>query len=168
MTYVMRCLSKKNHQGVYTLIIRSAQSCRIRVGGRVLVFLEGGLYLYTGSALGRGATSLEGRISRHLGRRKRNFWHIDRILSSNSVRIVSVVSANTTSKMECKVNTALQKNSDIEVLARGVGSSDCRCESHFLWARCTSGVLRRKVRSSYIRLGLCPRMLEDHSISPAD
>ena len=134
----------------------------------MLVFLKGGLYLYTGSALGRGPTSLEGRISRHLGRRKRSFWHIDRILSSNFVRVVSVVFANTTSKMECKVNTALLKESGIGVLARGVGSSDCRCESHFLWARCTSAVLRRKVRSCYIRLGLRPHTLEDHSIGPAD
>ena len=154
-------------RGVYTLIIRSAQSRRIRVGGHVLVFKKG-LYLYTGSALGRGPTSLEGRISRHLGRRKRSFWHIDRVLSSSSVRVVSVVFANTTSKMECKVNTALLKESGIEVLARGVGSSDCRCESHFLIARCSTGVLPRKVRSCYIRLGLRPHTLQDHTLGPSD
>ena len=154
-------------RGVYTLIIRSAQSRRIRVGGRVLVFKKG-LYLYTGSALGRGPTSLERRISRHLGRRKRNFWHIDRVLSSSSLRVVSVVFANTTSKMECKVNTALLKESGIRVLARGIGSSDCRCESHFLTARCTSVVLQRRVRSCYIELGLRPRTLEDHTLGLAD
>jgi Uri superfamily endonuclease len=156
-------------RGVYTLIIRSVQSRGIKVGGRLPVFLERGLYLYTGSALGRGSTSLEGRISRHLSRKKKNFWHIDRILLSNSVRVVSIVFAKTTSKMECRVNTALLKESGTEVPARGIGSSDCRCESHFLMARYTSGVLRGKVRLCYIRLGLRPRMLEDHrTVGPAD
>jgi Uri superfamily endonuclease len=161
--------NQKNQRGVYTLIIRSAQAGRIEVGGRPLVLLERGLYLYTGSALGRGSTSLEGRISRHLSRKKRNFWHIDRVLSSSSVRVVSVVFAKTTSKMECRVNTALLKEPRIGVVARGVGSSDCRCESHFLMARCTLRVLRCKVRLCYVRLGLRPRIVEDQrTVGPGD
>jgi Uri superfamily endonuclease len=148
-------------RGVYTLIIRSAQPRRIEIGGRPLVFLERGLHLYTGSALGRGSTSLEGRISRHLSREKKNFWHIDWVLSSSPVSVVSVIFAKTTSKMECRVNTSLLKEPRIRVLARGVGSSDCNCESHLLMARCTSRVLRRKVRLCYVRLGLRPSIVED-------
>jgi Uri superfamily endonuclease len=158
-------LTKKNHRGVYTLIIRSAKPRRTKVGGRLLVFLKRGLYLYTGSALGRGSTSLEGRISRHLSRKKKSFWHIDWVLSSNSVRVITVIFAKTKSKMECRVNTALLKESGTEVPTRGVGSSDCRCKSHFLLARRTSGVLRRKVRLCYARLGLRPRMFQDGRIA---
>jgi Uri superfamily endonuclease len=149
-------------RGVYTLIIRSCKPRRITVGRHLSVFLERGLYLYTGSALGRGSTSLEGRISRHLSREKKHFWHIDRILSSDSARVVSVIFASTTSRMECKVNTALLKDSGIGVPMRGVGSTDCRCEAHFLMARCTLGLLRQKVRLCYTGLGVRPRMLEDH------
>lgn len=150
----------KNHQGVYTLIIRLPAPCRIAVGRHLAVLFKRGLYLYTGSALGRGSTSLEGRIGRHLSRHKNDFWHIDRILSSDSRSVVSVVFAKTTSKAECRVNAALLMDPEIEVLAKGIGSSDCKCESHFLAAGCTLSVLRRKVRLCYTSLSLHPRTLK--------
>jgi len=152
-------------RGVYTLIIRSSKPRRIRVGRCLSVFLERGLYLYTGSALGRGSASLEGRISRHLIQEKKHFWHIDRILSSDCTRVASVIFASTTSRVECKINTALLKDFHIGVPMRGVGSTDCRCEAHFLIARYTLGVLRQKVRSCYTKLGVRPRMLEDHRMA---
>jgi Uri superfamily endonuclease len=151
----------KNHHGVYTLIIRSSQPCRITVGRCLSISLERSLYIYTGSAVGRGSTSLEGRITRHLRQEKKRFWHIDRILSSGSARVASVVFAETARKMECKTNTALLKDSCIVVPVRGVGSTDCKCESHFLMTRYTLGVLRQKVRLCYAKLGLRPRVLED-------
>jgi len=150
----------KNHQGVYTLIIRLAAPCRIAVGRHLAVLFKRGLYLYTGSALGRGSTSLEGRISRHLSRHKNDFWHIDRILSSDSTYVVSVILAKTTSKAECKVNRALLMGPNVRVLTKGIGCSDCKCESHFLAAAGTLSVLRRKVRLCYTSLGLRPRTLK--------
>jgi len=149
-------------RGVYTLIIRSTERRKVPVGKHLSVSFQRGLYLYTGSALGQGSSSLEGRIGRHLSREKKNFWHIDRVLSSDSAHVVSVIFAKTPSKAECKVNTALLRDSGIDALAKGIGSSDCRCESHFLMAKCTLGVLRQKVRSSYTGLGLRPHELEDH------
>jgi Uri superfamily endonuclease len=147
-------------RGVYTLIIRCSRPSKITVGRHLTVLLKRDLYLYSGSALGRGSTSLEGRISRHLTRDKTHFWHIDRILSSDSTRVVSVVFAKTTSKMECKLNGALLKCSGIRVIMRGVGSTDCGCESHFLITKDKLDVLRQRVRSCYTGLGLCPRTLE--------
>jgi endonuclease-3 len=152
-------------RGVYTLIIRSSRPRRIRVGRHLSVFLERGLYLYTGSALGRGSASLEGRISRHLVREKKRFWHIDRILSSDSMRVVSVIFASTTSRIECKINTALLKDVGIGVPMRGVGSTDCGCKAHFLMTRYKLGILRQKVRFCHTRLGLRPRTLEDHRMA---
>ncbi len=156
-----RSTTHKNHQGVYTLIIRSTDRRRIRVGRHLSVSLERGLYLYTGSGQGRGSTSLEGRIGRHLSQEKKNFWHIDRILSSDSVHVVSLIFARTTRKAECRVNAALLKDPDIAVLAKGVGSSDCKCESHFLIAKCELSVLREKVRRRYVRLDLRPHVPRD-------
>jgi endonuclease-3 len=148
-------------RGIYTLIIRSYQPRRIRVGRCLSVSLERGLYIYTGSAVGRGSTSLEGRISRHLRQEKKRFWHIDWILSSGSARVLSVVFAKTARKMECKTNLEFLKDSCIVVPVRGIGSADCRCESHFLMTRYTLGVLRQKVRLCYAKLGLRPRVFED-------
>jgi len=147
-------------RGIYTLIIRCSRPARIKVGRHLTLRLRRGWYLYSGSALGRGSTSLEWRISRHLTQEKKHFWHIDRILSSDSTRVVSVIFAKTTSKMECKLNAALLKDPGIRVPGRWVGSTDCRCESHFLTTRDTLDVLRQKVRLCYTRLGLRPRTLE--------
>jgi len=148
-------------RGIYTLIIRLTAPRRIAVGRHLSISFKRGLYLYTGSALGRSSASLEGRISRHLSREKDDFWHIDRILSSNSGEVVSVIFAETTSKAECKMNRALLTVPDIGVLAKGIGSSDCKCESHFLIARCRLGALRREVGSCYASLRLRPRVLKD-------
>jgi Uri superfamily endonuclease len=155
----------KNQQGVYTLVIRCSRRSRITVGRHLTLLLRRGWYLYSGSALGRGSTSLEGRIGRHLTREKKHFWHIDRILSSDSTRVVLVVFAKTRSKMECKLNAALLSDSGIRVPVRGVGSTDCRCESHFLMTRDSLRVLRQRVRSCYARLGLRPRTLEGPRIA---
>jgi Uri superfamily endonuclease len=152
-------------RGVYTLIICCSRRSRIIVGRHLTLLLRRGWYLYSGSALGRGSTSLEGRISRHLTREKKHFWHIDRILSSDSTCVVLVVFAKTTSKMECKLNAALLKDSGIRVPVGGVGSADCRCESHFLMTRDSLGVLRQKVRLCYTRLGLRPHSLEGPRIA---
>jgi Uri superfamily endonuclease len=161
----MKDSTYKNHRGVYTLVIRCSRPSRITVGRHLTLLLRRGWYLYSGSALGRGSTSLEGRVSRHLTQEKKHFWHIDRILSSDSTRVVLVVFAKTTGRMECQLNAALLKDSGIRVPVRGVGSTDCKCESHFLTTRDTLGVLGRRVRSCYTRLGLRPHTLEGPRIA---
>jgi Uri superfamily endonuclease len=153
--------AERNYQGAYTLIIRSGRPHRITVGRHLSIVLERGLYLYTGSALGRGSTSLEWRLSRHLSRDKKNFWHIDRILASDSAYLVSAIVARTKSRVECRVNTALLGDPSIRVLLKGIGSSDCKCESHFLMARCELDALQRKVRSCYASLGFRPHVFKD-------
>jgi len=153
--------AERNQQGAYTLIIRSSQPRRITVGRHLSVVLERGLYLYTGSALGRGSTSLEWRLSRHLSREKKNLWHIDRILASDSTCLVSAIVASTKSRIECRVNTVLLRDPSIRVMLKGIGSSDCKCESHFLMARCGLDALQRKVRSCYAGLGFRPHVFKD-------
>jgi Uri superfamily endonuclease len=156
-------------RGVYTLIIRLARPCKASILKHAPVVVDRGLYLYTGSASGRGSTSLEGRIRRHLKREKKEFWHVDRILACKSAHVVSVVYAVTTSKSECRVNAALLKDTNIRAPFKGLGSSDCRCESHFLEARGSLPSLRQKVRSCYAGLGLRPQVVRTlragHSIS---
>jgi len=151
-------------KGVYTLIIRFFHPRRTRLGKNGSVVLGSGLYLYTGSALGRGSISLEARIQRHLRRKKREFWHIDRILACESARVVSVVFAETASRAECRVNVGLLQDPRIGILRGGIGSSDCRCESHFLVANESLRSLERRVGSRYMRLGLKPRVMRKPSV----
>lgn len=147
-------------RGVYTLIIRFPRPCKAGIRKHMPVVVDRGLYLYTGSASGRGSTSLEGRIRRHLRREKKEFWHVDRILAYESAHVVSVIYAVTTSKAECRVNAALLKHTNILAPFKGLGSSDCRCESHFLEARESLRSLRQGVRSCYTALRLRPRVLK--------
>lgn len=143
-------------KGVYTLIIRFASPCRTSLAEQGSILLGRGLYLYTGSAQGRGSTSLRRRVQRHLGHKKKQFWHIDRILACESARVISVVFAETRGKLECRVNAGLLRDSRVGIVGIGIGSSDCRCKSHFLAAKPSLLLLTRIVKSSYVRLGLRP------------
>lgn len=156
-------------RGVYTLIIRFLRPCKATIRKHMPVVVDRGLYFYTGSGSGRGSTSLEGRIGRHLRREKKEFWHVDRILACKSAHVVSVVYAVRTKKAECRVNAALLEHTNVRAPFKGIGSSDCRCESHFLEARGSLRLLRQKVRACYSALGFRPRVLNTprggHSIS---
>ena len=151
--------TKLGLKGVYTLIIRFAQPCKTSIRNHGSVVIGRGLYVYTGSALGAGSSSLEARIGRHLRRRKKKFWHIDRILACKSARVVSVVFAETICKMECEVNASLLRDSHMSVLFARVGSSDCRCSSHFLLAKQSLLSVRRRVRAHYREQGLAPQVV---------
>jgi len=116
--------------------------------------LPKGYYIYTGSALGRGSTSLEKRLERHLRVNKKVFWHIDRLLAGAG-KVVKMVYAKTTAKMECEVNKkvlSLLQAKQIE----GFGSSDCRCGciGHLLYLTNNPENLDELLRRAYCELGL--------------
>ena len=122
-------------RGTYTLIIFLPVERRVKVGKLGAFWLRKGYYLYTGSALGKGALSLEGRVARHLQRSKRTRWHIDYLLSLDDILVKAVVTAETESRMECEINRYLKESMGAEVPILGFGSSDCRggCGSHLLF-----------------------------------
>lgn len=152
--------AKKCHRGVYTLVIFFRHLRTIRIRKHVSIVLEPGLYLYTGSALGYGSTSLEARIRRHCVRQKTKFWHIDRILACRTSQIVAVLFAETSRKAECGLNKALLECRNFSIVAKGIGSSDCRCNSHFLAAKGTLRSVQQTARSCYAKMGLRPCILE--------
>lgn len=152
---------KKYHRGVYNLIIRFNRECAVRKVRGAVLLLEPGLYIYTGSARGSGSTSLEQRVRRHLTRDKKQFWHIDRILHCRSAEVVAVVFAETRRDAECSVNAALTEDPHISTLGKWIGSSDCRCRSHFLIAKGSLRPLIFRVRHAYERVGLNPHVLKD-------
>jgi len=122
-------------KGVYTLVIFLSKETRLNVGKLGMQKFPKGYYAYTGSALGKGATSLKRRVSRHLRKRKRNLWHIDFLLANENATVTAVVAAETNKKLECKMNHYIKMEGGAKFPVKGFGSSDCKenCESHLLY-----------------------------------
>ncbi len=142
-------------KGIYTLLIHVPTEREVEIGSLGVKRLKDGYYLYTGSALGKGALSLRGRIRRHMGERKRLRWHIDYLLSEGDVKVIGVIAAETDERLECKINQALKAGMKTAIPIPGFGSSDCRagCESHLLYLEWMSGdvdPLLRRVVEVYI------------------
>jgi len=106
----------------------------VRVGKLGRYSLDRGLYLYTGSARGRGSSSLEGRIKRHLSGRKKAFWHIDYLLSANRATVLDVVYSSDRTISECNVNRDISSKINGSIIIGHFGSSDCHCLTHLLRA----------------------------------
>ncbi len=146
-------------RGVYTLVIRVEAPMEFRAGRLGKTRLEPGFYLYTGSGLGKGALGLRGRVKRHLGARKRTFWHIDYLLGQPQASVAAVVASPSLNKEECRVNRALMGALRAEAPVKGFGSSDCRsgCPAHLLYVGLDDPTGR--VAAAYAGLGLRPVVL---------
>ena len=120
-------------KGIYTIVMRLKNNVKCKVGSLGSVRFAGGVYVYTGSARGKGSVSIRGRIERHLGRRSRSFWHIDYLLATNGCNIQAFIYSETTRDLECEVNRRIQEMTHAAFAVRGFGSSDCACLSHLLY-----------------------------------
>jgi len=122
-------------KGIYTLIISLSKETRLNVGKLGTQKFPKGYYTYIGSALGKGATSLKRRVSRHLQKGKRNLWHIDFLLANENATVTAVVAAQTNKKLECNMNSYMKREGKAKIPVKGFGSSDCKknCESHLLF-----------------------------------
>ncbi len=125
-------------KGSYVLLMRLESPCRIAVGGLGPVDFERGHYAYVGSALG----SLEKRIERHLGSRKRIHWHIDYLLEK--AHVDEVFSVESPLRLECRIAKRLA--SKLESV-KGFGCSDCRCRSHLFYSE-DRDALKNSVKES--------------------
>ena len=133
-------------EGTYTLAILVALEMRIDVGALGTRDFPKGYYAYTGTAFGKNAQSLAGRILRHLRTDdKKKRWHIDYLLTADNVKVVSVVASCTGKKMECEINQYLGDRLQAAIPVRGFGSSDCRkeCGSHLLYLGLDENVAER-------------------------
>ncbi len=131
---MMKQSFKLPEKGVYTLIISISKETEIEVGKLGKKRFLKGYYTYTGSALGKGS-NLRKRVLRHLGKKKRKFWHIDFLLSSKESSINAVIAAPTNIKKECQINLLIRKKLKPNILVKGFGSSDCKsgCRAHLLY-----------------------------------
>lgn len=116
--------------GAYLILITISDSMLIQIGGLGMNRFERGLYAYIGSARGRGAQSIEGRLRRHFQAWRKPFWHIDYLLNSKRADCMTAISASSERSVECSLNKAV-----LNLALRAIpyfGSSDCRkgCGSH--------------------------------------
>ena len=146
--------------GIYSLVVFLSKEIRLKVGKLGHQKFLAGYYAYTGSALGIGASNLKQRISRHLKKKKRNFWHIDFLLANEEATLTTVVAAQTHQELECKLNSFLKTEEKAKIPAKGFGASDCKknCESHLLFFPYITeeSVLVQKIVRGYEVLGLTP------------
>ena len=127
-------ISELSTSGIYTLLLFLSKQVTLDIGKLGKQRFPMGYYTYTGSALGKGASSLKHRIARHLRKEKRKFWHIDYLLADENVSVEAVIVAETNENMECKTNQHIKTIMGAKVPVKGFGASDCRknCESHLL------------------------------------
>jgi len=109
----------------YVLVIEKRHSSAVRVHKRS-IFMEEGLYLYVGSAK-RG---LHQRLARHVKKRKNRFWHIDYITCRRDVAVQAIYLSV---HAECETLSTVSQFGTL--FGRKLGSSDCKCSSHFVHVR---------------------------------
>jgi len=66
----MTSTEKLPTKGIYTLIVFLSSEAQLKVGKLGTHTFPAGYYTYTGSALGKGASSLKQRVTRHLKKTK--------------------------------------------------------------------------------------------------
>ncbi|MBF0194710.1 MAG: GIY-YIG nuclease family protein [Magnetococcales bacterium] len=113
----------------YALLIKYTKSQHVKVGAKGYIDIKAGSYLYIGSA----KKSWEKRVGRHLKKEKKLRWHIDYLLSTKSTSIEEVwINQNS---CECETAKAIADLKNSAVVAKKIGSSDCRCPTHFFYIK---------------------------------
>lgn len=134
--------------GCYCLVFANAAAV-LEVGSLGPIAFRAGYHIYIGSALGPGGLS---RVGRHVRlkrcRDRRPHWHVDRLLLDPRFRLSAVVTAGTSTRLECALARALGGDA-----VPGFGSSDCRCGSHLVFR---PGNPVDEVVASFNAVGLSP------------
>ena len=142
--------------GTYTIVLACERPMRVRFGrlGRVKVKI--GYYLYTGSALGLGAVSLEGRLTRHSRSFKKKRWHVDYLTARQGCKLKGAVYLVSNERFECKINRAIRKKLNTQVILQHLGASDCKCEAHLVRVNETLSKIRllNRIKQTYSRFGV--------------
>ena len=73
-------------------------------------------------------SGLRKRVQRHLGTKKKLFWHIDYLLEH--AEVIEVLQVESPKKLECDLATRLSKK--LRSVPR-FGCSDCKCPSHLFY-----------------------------------
>ena len=121
-------------KGTYSLVIETTKPIRVRFGRLGSARVAAGYYVYTGSALGKGALSLERRLGRHIRRAKKVHWHVDYLTARDECVVRAGAFVKSRRRLECLVNERIGKSVGVRILHPRLGATDCRCQSHLMRA----------------------------------
>lgn len=113
----------KKIRGIYVLLISVKRDILIGVGALGKIKFAQGTYAYVGSA----QNGIKKRVTRHLKKGKRKFWHIDHLLEQEDNSVEEIFYQKAPKKKECRMAEALSKLGEP---IKGFGCSDCSCISH--------------------------------------
>jgi len=156
-------------KGAYVLIIEVIRRVSFKLASLGLVAFEPGIWVYVGSAMGRGSTSLENRIKRHFRTQKSFHWHIDHLLRSKNAFLHKAYWAESQTHAECGIARVIEFGI-IDLFMpgpRGFGASDCQsgCTAHiFLQSPLSDKDIEYVVRSVFEEQGLTPSITTDGNI----
>ncbi len=119
--------------GAYLLLVRLDHDRRVNIGRLGEQVFAAGTYIYVGSAM----ANLSKRVERHLRRRKRHHWHIDRL--RDVADDVTALPIRSSARLECELARRLdgQPGPAVPAIYRalaGFGCSDCDCPSHLFYS----------------------------------
>jgi len=110
-------------RGTYILLLECLKDIEISVGSLGMIRFKNGYYAYIGSAM----NGLENRIRRHLLKKKRVFWHIDYLTTSEHFNIIKVFAKVSDRKEESDI--AKMFEGEFKYI-NSFGSSDSNDKSH--------------------------------------
>lgn len=117
--------------GSYVLVLRLTAPVELSVGKLGVFAFQPGRYLYCGSALG----GLRARVARHLRADHGVHWHIDYLNSPGvGASVEAVWWLEGRAKRECDWSAAFEGVAGASWPVKGFGASDCRCDSHLVYA----------------------------------
>ena len=122
----------------------------VRIGKLGLTKIKNGNYLYTGSALGLGAVSLERRIARHRRRNKLVRWHVDYLTVRPEITVTNVICIESDERLECQINQRIVSNLKAKPTIHRAGASDCNCTGHLLSVKSRNAkAITKKLKEIY-------------------
>ena len=108
----------------YSIFLNIKKECEVEIGKLGIQSFQPGVYVYVGSA----KRNLLKRVERHICMNKKKRWHMDYIRPYGS--IVKIITYDD-SLGECELAGKFIAKGEIPVPR--MGSSDCKCPSHFIY-----------------------------------
>ena len=135
-------------KGTYVLDIEVCQELTVNVGRQGPHRFRRGHYYYVGSA----RAGIRARVQRHLGHRRRLFWHVDYLLAAAGVR-VQTIWVGGLHPGECQVAHSLAAEVGLMEPVARFGAGDCGCPTHLF--RVHSGTKRAAAMLAGLGLSAC-------------
>ena len=151
-------------KGAYILIIRVEQPVNVQIKSLGEIMFRPGLWVYAGSAMGDGSTSLENRLKRHFRKEKTIYWHIDYLLDADT-EIEEAIWAESAEPVECDLAQSIAAHHDFKPGPRAFGSSDCRrgCIAHIYFYD-SDEMIHDNLIQVFRELGLEPHVTKTGSL----